>query len=288
MEPIDSYFRLTFLYVDKYSFSEKWTYPESMTPYCMYRCILSGQAIFIINGRSYRVQAGDVFYIPHGCTLECHAVEQIEFISVRFAVPLQLQGANLLNELYGIPMLNPRMDPPMRDYFEQLYLCAVGTSRTKMFRIDAYLGLITATLAERASGSVIEGDDEADAPFELSAIQRRAQRSSIRQDPRITVVVDYLVTHPKETLNTKQLCEMAQMSESTLRRLFKTQTGKAPVDFIKELRMMNAARRLLKGEERISDIAYSVGYDTPNYFTRCFKETFGISPQEYRKRSRTL
>ena len=52
--------------------------------------------------------------------------------------------------------------------------------------------------------------------------------------------------------------------------------------------MMNAARRLLKSDERISDISYSVGYETPNYFARCFKETFGISPQEYRKRSRSL
>ncbi|MEG0126989.1 MAG: helix-turn-helix domain-containing protein [Clostridia bacterium] len=51
---------------------------------------------------------------------------------------------------------------------------------------------------------------------------------------------------------------------------------------------MNAARRLLKGEERISDIAYGVGYEQPNYFSRCFKEIFGLSPQEYRRRSRLL
>ncbi len=124
--------------------------------------------------------------------------------------------------------------------------------------------------------------------FTLHKIQQRVQRSAIRQDPRITVVIDYLVTHPQETLTTQQLCQMAEMSESSLRRLFKIQTGKAPVDFMKELRMMNAARRLLKSDERISDISYSVGYETPNYFARCFKETFGISPQEYRKRSRSL
>ncbi len=290
MESVYTNFRLTFLYADRYSFSEKWSYPESRTPYCMFRYILSGAAKFIINGTEYRVQKDDVFYIPQGCTLECHAIENIEFISVRFVTPLELQGGNMLHELFGIPMLNPITDATVRGYFEQLYNNAISNNKIKNLRTNAYLSLIASELAERAAPSmpVDNGAKAVENMFTLHKIQQRVQRSAIRQDPRITVVIDYLVTHPQETLTTQQLCQMAEMSESSLRRLFKIQTGKAPVDFMKELRMMNAARRLLKSDERISDISYSVGYETPNYFARCFKETFGISPQEYRKRSRSL
>ena len=107
--------------------------------------------------------------------------------------------------------------------------------------------------------------------------------SQIKQDPRVKVVVSYIVTHPAEKFDTQRLSEMANMSPSSLRRLFKQTTGKSPGDFIKEIRMMTAARMLLVSDERISTIAYTVGFDDPNYFARKFKERFGVSPQVYRK-----
>ena len=75
-------------------------------------------------------------------------------------------------------------------------------------------------------------------------------------------------------------------SPSSLRRLFKEHTGKSPGAFVKDLRMTTAARRLLVTDQRISAIAYELGFDDPNYFARIFKSVFGVSPQEYRAASR--
>ena len=47
-----------------------------------------------------------------------------------------------------------------------------------------------------------------------------------------------------------------------------------------------AARRLLTSDQRVEEIAYEVGYDDPNYFSRLFRETYGVSPQTYRKNAR--
>jgi AraC-like DNA-binding protein len=47
--------------------------------------------------------------------------------------------------------------------------------------------------------------------------------------------------------------------------------------------MVTAARMLLVSDERISSIAYTLGFDDPNYFARKFKERFGVSPQIYRQ-----
>ena len=46
---------------------------------------------------------------------------------------------------------------------------------------------------------------------------------------------------------------------------------------------MVAARRLLVTDARLSDIAYEVGFEDPNYFSRMFRRNFGASPQEYRR-----
>lgn len=290
MEPIYSNFRMTFLYVDRYQFSDKWFFPESEVPYCMYRYIVRGSAVFTINNCSYEVKQGDVFYIPSGAILSCQALETIEFYSVRFVVPIEQQGSNLLWELFSIPPVSRLSESP-EGYFSSIYRSALSQDNWKRLCINAHLNLITVALAERAAGVV----DSVNKPLkkknpanDVSALRLRAQKSQIKQDPRITVVLDYLVTHPQEMLSINEMCDMAGVSESTLRRLFKTHTGKLPVDFMKEMRMMNAARQLLTRNDSVAEISYSCGYETPNYFSRCFKETFGISPSEYRKRSRDM
>ena len=95
-----------------------------------------------------------------------------------------------------------------------------------------------------------------------------------------------MIAHSNEKYDSENLSEMANMSSSSLRRLFKEHTGRSPGDFLREIRMATAARKLLTSDDRISSIAYDIGFEDPNYFTRKFKEQFGISPQQYRKNAR--
>jgi len=61
-------------------------------------------------------------------------------------------------------------------------------------------------------------------------------------------------------------------------------TGQTPNDFIINVKMKKAADLLLNHPEyNISDITYMLGFNTPKYFTKCFKEQFGVPPSAYRK-----
>ena len=100
------------------------------------------------------------------------------------------------------------------------------------------------------------------------------------------MVVDYLIANPSKPFDTRLLCEMTELSDSSLRRLFKEHTGKTPFEFMKELRMVTAARKLLATNKRVSTIAYELGFSDQNYFARVFKSVFGISPDQYRKEAR--
>ena len=82
------------------------------------------------------------------------------------------------------------------------------------------------------------------------------------------------------------MAEIAGLSKQRFTHLFKEQTGKSPMVYIKELRLTIAARRLLVSSENVSDIAYEVGYEDPNYFIREFKAAFGYTPNQYRKAAR--
>ena len=150
--------------------------------------------------------------------------------------------------------------------------------------------MILAYLTQRANA-----EGEAEAPSEhdvpdahsLEAIRRRnAKTQNINRDPRIQVVVDYLTPHLNEPFTIQSLSEMAQVSQTSFRRLFKAHTGKSPSDYIRELRMTSAARMLLTSDREIAEIGYQVGFSDANYFSRTFRQVFGVSPHQYRRISR--
>lgn len=277
--------RFNFLYVDRYVFRTGWVYPESYIPYSLLRYIIRGNAIFTINEEDVQVHENQVIYIPEGCRMECKSQsDYFEFISIRFNVTSKLDNADLLSELYHIQIITDyNNDPEILRYFREVYLSATSNDSGKMFKVRGYLELIVAWLADHAPNSHVEEKKQGEAGFTVGYFQRREfLTSQIKQDPRIQVVVNYMVAHPAEKFDAEQLSTMANMSPSSLRRLFKQTTGKSPGDFIKEIRMVTAARMLLVSDERISSVAYAVGFDDPNYFARKFKERFGVSPQVYR------
>ena len=61
-------------------------------------------------------------------------------------------------------------------------------------------------------------------------------------------------------------------------------TGQTPNEFIQNVRLKKAASMLSNNPEyNISDITYMLGFSSPKYFAKCFKEQFGVSPSAYRK-----
>lgn len=282
----------TFLYVDKYRFSSKWVYPSSDIPYAMFRYILSGTATFRLNEVDYHVGPDDVFYIPQGSSLSCEARDELVFISVRFVGSIQFPNADMLSNLWHIPLQYSFADKPqVKCWFEAMLASATSRNNFKMLEVRGYLNLVCAALAMVSpenlddDASVQESHISMEAMFDLKSIQLRATKSVQNNDPRITVVLDYITSHPNENFTRGQLCQMAEVSESTLRRLFKQRTGKTIYDYIKENKMTNAARRLLVTNDPISTIAYDLGYESPSYFGKCFHKVFGVSPQSYRRAS---
>ncbi|MBS5144958.1 MAG: helix-turn-helix domain-containing protein [Butyricicoccus pullicaecorum] len=292
MQAIYSNYYPNFLYVDKYRFSRNWIYTPSEVPYALLRYIVSGHAIFTINGEACEVSPGDVVYIPQGSILSGSAKSEIVFISVRFVGSIQYhESQDLLQSLWHFPRQHNFSDTPeVEKCFEALYTSALTRNTFKMLEIRGYLNLIWAYIAKLSpenydqDDSLEEDRKNMEATFDMTSIKLRAEKSlKHKHDPRITMIVDYITTHPEENLSRQELCDMAGISVSTLRRLFKEQTGKTLFQFIKENKMTNAARRLLVTDDPISAIAYDLGYEIPSYFSECFKQIFGVSPQEYRR-----
>lgn len=92
----------------------------------------------------------------------------------------------------------------------------------------------------------------------------------------------YIQNHLDEEISVEQLADAGTMSRRQLYRKLKSLTGFTPAQFIREIRLQHALQLLQQHKAgTISEIAYSVGFSTPGYFSRLFKERFGSSPGEY-------
>ena len=66
-------------------------------------------------------------------------------------------------------------------------------------------------------------------------------------------------------------------------RKVKAITGLTPVDLLRSYRLSKSVELLKTKQLTVSEIAYECGFSSPSYFTRCFKDKFGVSPSEYSK-----
>lgn len=121
--------------------------------------------------------------------------------------------------------------------------------------------------------------------YNLEQIRRRVKSSAVQTDPRIQTVIDYIMLHPTEEYTSKKLSDMAEVAATTFRRLFKDATGKTATEFIRQVRLTMAARLLLVSNDPVNCIAHDVGFEDANHFTRVFRQAFGMTPNQYRKRS---
>lgn len=82
----------------------------------------------------------------------------------------------------------------------------------------------------------------------------------------------------------EQLGDLIGMSRAQLYRKTKALTNYSPVELIRNTRLKKAQQMLAQGDETIAQVAYSVGFTAPSYFTKCYKEYFGEMPNDLVKR----
>jgi AraC family transcriptional regulator, arabinose operon regulatory protein len=94
--------------------------------------------------------------------------------------------------------------------------------------------------------------------------------------------VDQAIFFMQENLNKsikiQDIANHVQLSESHLSKIFRNKTGSSPFDYFINLKMQEAIRLLTNKSLRIKEVAFSLGYEDPFYFSRLFKKHIGKSP----------
>ena len=97
-------------------------------------------------------------------------------------------------------------------------------------------------------------------------------------------MLNYIRQHYR-TLTLTNLAEHFHYSKPHLCTLIKQNTGVSFTDLVRRIRMTRATEYLLNSGRSVSEIAEEVGYHSADHFSRVFRTTYGMSPQEYRKQN---
>ena len=94
----------------------------------------------------------------------------------------------------------------------------------------------------------------------------------------LEIVEEYI---SNSEFNVDKLVEEIGMSRSVFYRKLKNLTGQSATDFIKTIRLKRAAQILRQNKLTISEVSYEVGFNDPQYFSKCFHKQFGKTPSQF-------
>ncbi|OAB79668.1 response regulator [Cochleicola gelatinilyticus] len=149
---------------------------------------------------------------------------------------------------------------------------------------DAYLTKpFSSQLVKATVANLIENRRKLQQRFSQEVILRPKEIALSSADEqfleRLQVVMDDHITNSEFTV--ERFGKEMGVSRMQLHRKLKALTGQSTSEFLRSQRLKLAIVLLKKNTVTISEVAYSVGFNDPSYFTKCFKEEFGCSPTQY-------
>ena len=111
-----------------------------------------------------------------------------------------------------------------------------------------------------------------------------AQVRTSSESRRVAKVKEYVAAHYMENITLEQMSSLASMAPTAFSRYFKLRTGKTLSDYIVDVRLGTAVRKLVDTDEPVSSICFQCGFNTLSNFNRLFRNRKGCSPTEFREK----
>jgi len=115
--------------------------------------------------------------------------------------------------------------------------------------------------------------------FELD--DNAPQKATTLDNVFIKKMIAYIFENiDRSDLSVESIAEHFFLSRSQLYRKTKSLTGVSVNELIRKVRLEEAKKMIKMGDGNISEISFKVGFSSPSYFAKCFKEAFGVLPTE--------
>ena len=236
--------------------------------------LLAGRVYYIVEGHSYALKPWDVLLVKH------HTIHQAE---IDQSVPYERIIIYLDGKYFGRSM----PEAHLMDSFDQAdrsgqHLLTPSVSQRQ--EIQRVLRAYEDSARDEGIGApALRETFIIQLLIHISRMTASAAPSRESQyDPKIQQVLSYINEHLHEELTVDQLAERAYLSKYHFMRLFKAQTGSTVHAYVRQKRLLHAARLIREGVS-VGKAAADSGFGDYTAFHRAFRESFGISPGSLKK-----
>ena len=194
-----------------------------------------------------------------------------------------------LKEMNGVEFCSRISSDPRTAHIPVIVLSAISTMKTKVacmengatmyiekpFSMDYLISCIKSVMEKRKQMKNAYAGNSMDKV--MDDIPDRDEDFLRKLD---TIVAEH-ISDPD--FNNTTIEEALYLSHSSLNRKMKALLGTTPNDYIRRKRLALAAQMLSRGGVRINEVCYAVGFNSPSYFAKCFKNEYGVLPAEWIK-----
>lgn len=259
-----------------YPCAPTWRIRPASIPYHNLMYVCKGHGSMEMDGERLTMRAGDLFIGRLGETVGAeHDPERpVTVYSVGFVI--QTHGENDPLQTLRLPY---RLTVPANERRSCIRQFEAVVAAFKQHGPTS--GLLHRAEAMRLLALVLRLTGDAGEQHMASRPARKAAPRS-----RVADAQAHLDKHPQAPLDKAALARMCHVSPAHFGYLFRRETGLSPLEYQQHRRMQHAKRLLASGDDPISEIARTVGYDDPYYFSRVFHRFEGASPSQYRESCR--
>ena len=238
--------------------------------------IKKGSITIYIGEESFPAKEGDLFFVNSG---ELHFMEsddmKVEYYTLLFPWTfLSFQIEDALEREVFMPLRQKKLLLPIRaeesiaEKQISAIICeviAVNDKKEKGYQLRTRILLL----------ELMESFIKEDAFLQASI----TGATGIQRE-----LLAYIQEHYTEKITLSMLADEFHLSEKYISWYFKEHFNISFIQYVSHLRMTKAKDLLLTTEQAVTEIAFSCGYPSVNFFIRSFKELHGITPLQYRKR----
>ena len=239
--------------------------------------VKKGSGYYIINGRRYEINTGDIFVInnkePH---MAVHG-EEFELEVLIFDIDLLWRNKGISN------FLTPFFS--RKDEFSH----KISVKSESYKEMSQLFTKIEKEYLQREKGWQI--CVEAQLMNLLALIYRCYEKKQELEEnndnfqkmySRVSVVLEYIGENFKDEITLDELAKKVSLTQHYLCKCFKKVTGRTIFQYIEQMRIQYSCYLLKTTDEDIMDIAMNSGFNSVNYYNRVFKKILNKTPREYR------
>ena len=245
--------------------------------------ILNGQGTQVLEGNEYLVSAGDVFVLQGNQRHYFKDASNVEIVNVMFDIETQPDIINNhIRQLEGYKALFV-LEPHYRARHN--FKNMLRLNRNELASIELILNTMFMEQENKREGyKIILSNRFEELIILLSRHYSDIETTKARALVRLSKVIDYMENNYSENLNIEDLSQKAYMSKRNFMRIFKGAVGLSPIHYLKQVRLQKARTMLRESNFQVAEISDTCGFTDSNYFIKCFRKAYSITPYKYRMR----